>query len=523
MSTLDTNEDNTPHRTDTSEQIDTPTENRIDIPMDPEVIEDLDMEIDIEVVSACERVVKIKVPRHEVDRYFAVQFDELVNYAHIPGFRQGKVPRSLVEKKYRHEVQDQVKRKLVSDAIRLVDIKIKLVPISEPHIDIDSYNLPDAGDFAFDFSIEVRPEFDLPEWKGLKIENPVRTVSGEDIDREVNLILAEYGVLIPVNTPVELDSFVNVSIAVELEGIATKFYESETLRVRNKLSFHDCVINNFAELVKGAKVSDKLKTKVEIKGLAGDSKVSGKTVDVTFEVLGVMRIELPELTPEILQRLGSYNDVADFKDAVLDKLKNQIQFARNTRTRQQVMKALSGVMNWELPARLLASQAEREFNRHRYELIQSGYTESYIVSQENLLRTDANNLTADALREHFVLEKIAEAEGITETEKDYHDEIAILADQIGTSYRRLRAHLEKTGRSDIIRNQVIERKVLQLISQHAEFVDVPYEFEQIDTTAMSWAILGKESDIQEVSEEDLKAVQKELEYKKNFDPNMRVT
>ncbi|MDR1289977.1 MAG: trigger factor, partial [Planctomycetaceae bacterium] len=502
------------------------TKTRLDDDLGENAEINLDLSVDVKVVSACERVVEITIPRKEVDRYFRIEFDELVNYAHVPGFRQGKVPRSLVEKKYKREVQDQVKRKLVSDAVSLLNDKIDIVPISEPRIDVDSYNIPAEGDFIFNFPIEVRPDFVLPEWKGLKIENPVRVVSGEDIDKEVELIIAEHGTLIPIDTPVELGNYIETKVTVEIDGVAinsSAYSESETICVRNRLSFSDCVIENFGELVTGAKVGDKIKTKVTITKLTKRVDIRDKVVDVTFEVLGVKRMELPAMTPELLQSLGNYTDEADFRDAVLDKLKKQISFAKHSRIRQQLIKALLA-MDWELPAELLARQSEREFNRLRYELIQSGYSDSYILSQENLLRTNANNVTEKALREHFVLEKIAEAEGIVETEEDYTNEIALLARQFDMSPRKLRANIEKAGQSDLIRNQVIERKVLDLVSQHAEFVEVPFEFEQIDTTAMSWAITSKdkEPEINEASEEDLKAVHKEMEYKKNFDPNMRI-
>ncbi|MDR1053592.1 MAG: trigger factor [Planctomycetaceae bacterium] len=533
MSTTDTDTDLEGRIVDISARIEKPGEiirierpglKRLDDDLGGDEEVKLDMSVEVKVVSVCERVVEVTIPRTEVDRYFRVEFDELINYAHIPGFRQGKVPRSIVEKKYRREVQDQVKRKLVSDAVSLLNGKIEIVPISEPRIDVETYNIPPEGDFIFNFPIEVRPDFELPEWKGIKVENPVRVVSGEDVDKEVKLIIAEYGTLIPTDTPVELGNYIETKVTVEIDGVAINsgaYSESETICVRKRLSFYDCVIENFGELVTGAKVGDKIKTKVTITKLTKRVDVRDKVVDVTFEVLGVKRIELPEMTPELLQRLGNYTDEADFRDAVLDKLKKQMSFSRQSRIRQQLTNTLA-TMEWELPAELLARQSEREFNRLRYELVQSGYSDSYIASQENLLRTNANNATEKALREHFVLERIAEAEGIVETEEDYTNEIALLARQFDISPRKLRANIEKNGQSDLIRNQVIERKVLDLISQHAEFVEVPFEFEQIDTTAVSWAITSKEPEINEASEEDLKAVHKEMEYKKNFDPNMRI-
>ena len=109
------------------------------------------------------------------------------------------------------------------------------------------------------------------------------------------------------------------------------------------------------------------------------------------------------------------------------------------------------------------------------ELQRSGFSEEEIRAHENDLRQNSMASTAQALKEHFILERIAEEEEIDADEDDYESEIRLIAAQSSESPRRVRARLEKAGSMDVLRNQIIERKVIDVILAHATFKEVPYE------------------------------------------------
>jgi trigger factor len=231
---------------------------------------------------------------------------------------------------------------------------------------------------------------------------------------------------------------------------------------------------------------------------------------------------VPVISTAFLERLGGYENEADFRDMVLDTLRRQLEHEQRLRARRQITDALTVNANWNLPPGLLKRQSEREFRRRALELQRNGYSNLEIRAQENFLRQNSTVETARALKEHFILEKIAEIENIVETEDDYNMEIGLIAAQNGSSPRRIRAALEKTGEMDIIRNQIIERKVIDLICQHATFREVPFDFENLDIEAIDKAVARDPNAIAEVTEEDLKAVHKEIDSKKKFDPNTKI-
>ena len=152
-----------------------------------------------------------------------------------------------------------------------------------------------------------------------------------------------------------------------------------------------------------------------------------------------------------------------------------MEYEQHRRAREQITAALTVAANWELPPELLQRQSRRELQRAVMELQRSGFSDEEIQAHENALRQNSMASTARALKEHFILERIAEDEEIDADEQDYEAEIALIAAQSDESPRRVRARLEKAGSMDVLRNQIIERKVIELILAHATFKEVPYE------------------------------------------------
>ncbi|GHT23940.1 trigger factor [Planctomycetales bacterium] len=482
----------------------------------------IDLTTEISTVSSCERRIKVTIPREEIDRYFENEYAEIEKEAHVPGFRAGKAPRKLVESRFKKDTAERVKQTLVIDALTKVNDGQEFTAISEPDFDYSSLVLSDAGPFVFEFTIEVRPEFDVPNWKGLKIEKPVREFSAADVDTAVKRVLNNYGSLEKKDDFVEAGDYIETAITFKDGDTVLSSAERETLCVKAVLTLHDTTIKDFDKLFNGAKKGDTISTKVVISENAANTEYKGKTIEAVFEILEVKKMVLPQLTNEFLERIGNFEDEGTFRDAVLDSLKRQLEHERHRRARKQITDLLTVAATWELPPGLLKRQSERELRRIVMELQRSGYAQEEIDAQLNFIRQNNEASTAQSLKEHFILEKIAEVENVQDLPEDYDTEIALIAAQSGQSPRRVRAQIEKSGESDILRNQIIERKVLNLINENAQFVEVPFVWEKPEEEALDWAAAGDPEAIAEVEAEDLKAVNQEIDRKRKFDPNAKV-
>jgi trigger factor len=457
---------------------------------EPAIDQRLDLDVQVASPSACERHVTVTIARADIDRYFDNAFGEMMPTAAVPGFRIGRAPRKVVENRFRDEVSDQVKSALLLDSLEQISQDQRFTAISEPDFDLEAVEVPNDGPMTFEFTIEVRPEFDLPKWRGLSLKRPVREFTDADIDEQLEQMLARYGQLVPHNGPAEEGDYVSVNITGSATGRQVSREEEAVVRVRPTLSFRDARLEDFAKLMKGAQAGDRRTADVTLSKDAPNTELRGKKVALEFEVLGVKKLKLPDLNEDFLQEIGGFGSEEELRKAIRMNLQRQLDYQQQKIARSQISSLLTKSADWELPPGLLQRQSARELERAVMELKRSGFSEAEIRARENQLRQNSTAGTATALKEHFILERIAEEEKIDVDDGDYDKEIFLIAAQSGESPRRVRAQLEKRGLMDVLRNQIIERKVLEQVQSQAKFKDEPYEPQKTDIEAIAIAAGG---------------------------------
>ena len=115
----------------------------------------------------------------------------------MPGFRPGHAPRQLVEKRFRKEVAGQVKSALLMASLEQIDADHNLNPITQPKLDLEAIKLPDDGPMVFEMDVEVRPDFQVGEYRGLKVKRPVKTIREQDVDAQLQTFLERYAQIVP--------------------------------------------------------------------------------------------------------------------------------------------------------------------------------------------------------------------------------------------------------------------------------------------------------------------------------------
>ena len=205
------------------------------------------------------------------------------------------------------------------------------------------------------------------------------------------------------------------------------------------------------------------------------------------------RITLPTINHEFLDRIGGFEDESDLEEAVRKELDRQNDYHQMQETRSQITEKLTEGTDWELPPDLVRRQARRELERTVLELRSSGFSDDLIQAHANTLQQNSLQSTRKALTEHFILERIAEDHEIDAEPEDFDQEVTLIAYQSGETVRRVRARLEKRGQMDALRNQIIERKVIDLICEKAKFTDetAKESSEEQDTSAINVVLSGE--------------------------------
>ncbi len=432
--------------------------------------ERLDLKVKVNKPGACERHVIVTILRQDVDRYFKKAFDELGPKAEMPGFRVGKAPRKLLESRFREQISEQVKSSLVMDSLQQITEGGEFSAISEPDMDYGAVEIPKTGDFTFEFKIEVRPEFDTPNWKGLKLERPVHEITDKDVDEQLSKTLTRFSDGEPVDGEAEVGDTLLLDIDFSFEGKPLSRIEEEKIVLRNKVSLADAVIEGFDKLMSGVREGESRTTTVKISESSVNEAFRGKTVDASIHVIEIRRLSVDDLREPVLKTLG-FDNVPELRGFVRAELVKQQAYFQQQEIRKQVTAELTKGAKWEMPKEMVNRQTNRELQRQALELQRSGFSEDDVKSYLNAARRNAQDMTVAALREHFVLEKIGEDLKIEPTSEEYDQEIELIAENASSNPRKVRARLEKTGQMDALRNQIMERKVVEMVTAEASVTD----------------------------------------------------
>ena len=464
----------------------------------------LDIAVEVKEVGACERHVVVTVSAADIEKYKDEAYSDLMPKAQIPGFRIGRAPRKLVESRFKSDIVDQVKGSLIMDAMSQVTDEQDFSAISEPDFNFEAVQMPEDGDLTFEFNVEVRPEFELPEWKGLDLEKVVHEYSDEEVDERAAELLQRYGNVEDVEGTVEAGDTVNISITFQDGDEISSTVSEENVIVRGSLSFSDGAIDGFGDLIIGASAGDSIETTAKLSDSLDDENLAGKEYTAGITINSVKRTTPPELTPEFLEEVGGFETEDDLKAAVREELERQLNYHQQQRTRGQITELLTADANWELPPQLLRRQSQRELQRSILELQASGFPDEEIRRHINRIQQNLLGSTEKALKEHFILERIAEDHDLEATPEDIEREILIIAMQQQSSPRAVRAQLEKRGDMDALRNQIIERQAIELITEAANFTETGLpEDEDRDAFALSAAISGIQPVSRPIDEEEV--------------------
>ena len=431
----------------------------------------MSLSVDIEDVGPCKKHIKVSVPRGDIDHFRGEAIDELSDKAEVPGFRVGHVPHKLLERRFKEEITDQIKQKVLVMSLEQLADDHDLDPINEPNLDIEDLEIPEDGDFEYEFEVEVRPEFDLPDYAGLKIERPARDISDDDIEAYKERFLAQYGERKSTDEPAVEGDFISAGVTFSWNDNKIHEISEFTVRLRPTLRFQDAEVDEFGKLLAGVKPGDERDVNLKVSIESSNVEMRGETVTATFKVNDVKRLEMPELNKEFFDRIG-VEDESELNNNISSTLERQVTYEQRQSTRDQVLDHITASADWDLPEELVLRQTENALRREILEMQQAGFTTQEITARENEIRQQAVSTTREALKQHFVLDRIADTEEIEVTNQDIESEILLMSFQSGESPRRVRARLTKSGLIENLEAQIRERKAVDVILDKADFTDV---------------------------------------------------
>jgi trigger factor len=430
------------------------------------------LQVKISDMGSCRKHVSVTVSEADIAAIRKDAVEELGGKAQVPGFRVGKVPAALLEKRFKTEISADIKQKVLLASLEQLSDENDIEPIAEPKIDVESLDIPDSGDFHYEFEVEVRPDFELPDYAGIKITRSSGELLEGEFEAYKQQFLMSYAERLTTDEPAAEGDSVICDMTFTHEGRVIRAVTGQSLQLMPQLNFHDSVLDGFDQLMAGAKVGDIREATVMISLQSPVVEMRGEKVTARFEVLEVQNLRVPVIDKEFCERLGGESE-EELDKMLRDSLTRQTEYQQRQETRRQVLEKITASADWDLPESLVRQQTENALRREILEMSQAGFTREQIAARENKIRQDALETTRQALKEHFVLDKIATKENIECEQADIDRELVMMSFQSGEPVRRIRARLVKSGMIENLEAQLRERKAVDFILAQATFEEVP--------------------------------------------------
>lgn len=428
------------------------------------------MKTEVVDVSETRKELKIEIAaedvRAELDRVTA----EYARGANVPGFRKGHAPAAVVRTRYKKDIQGEVLRRVVPDAIERAVRETGLDVIGQPDVHFDDARLEKFGQepLSLHAHVEVMPEVVLGEYKGIEAARRTRPVDDETIERIINNLLESSASLQPVE---DRPSEEGDTVTVDIQGRYIEPPSDDDVNVEDVevVIGGPGVLEDFSQHLTGVR-PDEVKTFTVVypedfsaQGLAG------KTIEYTATVTAVRRKELPSLDDEWVKSLGEeeVETVEKLRERVRENLTKSAEYESEHRLRDEILSRLIEQNRFEVPETLVSYQANQLLRATLQDMMQRGVDPRTEEIDWEAMREMVRERAGDDLRGSMLLERIAEAERIEVSDEEINEEIEAIAKLSGQSVDQVRVALTKQGGERSIADRLRNRKALDILVEHA--------------------------------------------------------
>lgn len=390
------------------------------------------MRLEIEEKSPVEKILKIEVPPEIVNKTMDEVTSEVRRRAKLRGFREGKVPISLVKKLFREEIEERSIERLVDRTLPEALKEKGLEPILHPRVQ-SFERLEEGKSFTYTVLVEIRPQFELKreDYVGIEVEREKDEVSDEEVERMLQEFRYSFSELKETDEPIEERFAVVISFEAFEGETPIPGHQAEAL-------FIDIGTGEFNETVEraliGKKKGDELTVDVEYPKDALNPLLAGKKITYKIKVREVYKRELEELNDEFVRKLNlGFESLEQLRESIRNRLLQDRARRNENKYRERLLEKILSKVDFVVPERYVEIKFYQLVDQLRQSFEREGLSfEKMNISSEKL-RERLLPLAEKLSKEEILLDKIAELENIKITEEEIREQIEKIVKGLGIS------------------------------------------------------------------------------------------
>ena len=427
----------------------------------------------VEKISPTRVKLNIIVTPEELKPSIDHAYQHIAEDVNIPGFRKGKVPPPIIDQRIgRSEVLNHAVNEGLDKFYRDAAEEEKVRPLGRPNADITKWPSVDdfSGNLELSVEVDVRPEFEIPDYDGLKLEVEPVAVSPDDVEAELENLRSRFGTLVTVDRPATTGDFVQLDLIATIGG--------EEVDAANNISYE----LGSGELIEGIdEALDTLtageSTNFEAPLLGGDHE--GEAAQISVTVLAVKERELPAADDDFAQIASQFDTIGELRSDIREQLGKSGEFGQGVAARDKIVDVLLEKLDIPVPQGLI----DDEVNRH---LEQEGRLE------DDAHRAEVAESSEKTFRSQILLDAIAEKEEVKVSQNELTSYLVQAAAQYGMEPGEFIKVIDSNGQLPAMIGEVARAKGLAVVLSKAKVVDTTGK--AVDVSALTAAILEEEDD-----------------------------
>jgi trigger factor len=425
------------------------------------------MKVTVEELSPSKRALHVEVPPERVaDRVEAV-FREWGQKLQLPGFRRGRVPREVIQRRFEAEVHEEVLRALIPDSYQEALTQAAIEPVSQPAVEDVHFH---AGEpLRYRAVVEVKPPVAVQDYRGVALEREKIEVSDQEVDRALEYLREDAAEYVPMEGwPALKDDLVILDHEGSVNGKPFKGGSGRNLTVALG---HEGYLPGFTEQLTGTQKGETRQFSLQMPADYPRKELAGRSVDFRVAVKEVKKRRVPELNDDFAKSVGDVETLA----ALRDKLRQQL-LQRKTREQDAALKrTLMDKLVLQTAVEVPEAMVEREAAALLEELAMTFRSTGGVVEglpdNPEALQAHARETATRRVKEALLLEAVAKQEQLTVTDEEIASEVNTLAGLYRKDPAAVRRALEDPVRRAGLAGRLLERKALDFLFRHATITD----------------------------------------------------
>jgi trigger factor len=415
------------------------------------------MKVDVEEMGACKRRLQVEETPEVVTKAWEQAFDRVQREARLPGFRKGKVPRSMIKLHFADDVRQEVARRLIPDVYRQALAETRIEPVEEP--DLQEVTLEENAALKFAAVVEVKPSITLGAYTGLTVEHAPKPFAESEVDEALSALQEQHAEYRAVERAADPGDLAIIDYTLTPEGMDPRAETDYGFIIGS-----GSVLPEMEEAVIGLAAGGSRQARVRFADDHRNETLRGKAADATVTVKEVKEKVLPTLDDDFAKSVGGSFETLD---ALKDEVRKGLQARRDGENRRAletaVLDAVLANHTFEVPEALVLRQVGHQIEHAREHMRRQGVDPDRVPWDYKKLLEDLRPGAEKAVKRALLLEAIAEKEGLQSGDADVDAEVERLAQASQRPAPAVRRMLEQSGDLQGIRHTLGERKTVDFL------------------------------------------------------------